>query len=262
MEKNSIRELYQGIFKISTPMVIDGKNYLEDDTLLFFNNIQEITFGEDILQKESRGGWNNRSLVNWTMTKEVSASLNVGVINNLTYGLLNSNKIKSFETKSISQIENKEVINKRIKCNHPIDITKSISLYKIINGTTEDKILDYSIENDTIILDRDISNNVLVDYWYNYTDSGKYIEIGNRDLNGYLKFTGKFYYVDEFSGVRKTGLLEIPRLRINGSFNIRLGRNISPIISNLNFQAIPVGDRESSYAIKISYLNEDIDSEI
>ena len=87
------------------------------------------------------------------------------------------------------------------------------------------------------------------------------VNVGQKDLNGYLMFVGKFRYTDEYTAVQKTGLIEIPRLRINSNFAINLGRNTNPLVSALQFQAIPLGSREQATTVSVSYLDEDIDGD-
>ena len=122
---------------------------------------------------------------------------------------------------------------------------------------------DLDTNNDnTITLEEDIENNVLVDYWYKYDTGFEILSIGKKDINGYLQFVGKFYYTDEYSGVNKTGLIEIPQLRISSDFDLRFGRNTNPFISVLNFEAIRNGVRGDGKALEIIYLDRDIDADI
>ena len=262
MEKYGIKNLYQASLKTCNDMKILGTQYSAGDTLLYFDNIQEMVFNEDREEVAARGGWNNREHVIWEITHSIAASINMGVVNKLGYGLINKVAPKHEEGRAINQIENREVVNSRITLLHSIDDSKPIVVWRVANGAIQNKILDFSVSGDTITLGESINDNVLVDYWYQYSTGYDILSIGKKDINGYLQFVGKFYYTDEYSGVNKTGLIEIPQLRISSNFDLRFGRNTNPFISVLNFEAIPNGIRGDGKAIEIIYLDSDIDADI
>ena len=262
MEKYGIKNLYQAAIKTCNDIKILGTNYKAGDTLLYFDNIQEMVFNEDREEVAARGGWNNREHVIWEITHSISCSMNMGVINKLGYGLVNKVAPVYAEGRSINQIENCEVEGTAIHLLHFVDASKPVVIWEVQNGAIQNKILDFTIDDNTINLEESINNNVLVDYWYQYTTGYELLSIGKKDINGYLQFVGKFYYTDEYSGVNKTGLIEIPQLRISSDFALRFGRNTNPFISVLNFEAIPNGVRGDGKAIEIIYLDKDIDAEI
>ena len=260
--KSGIRDIYQASIKTLTPLVIGGRNYPAGATLLYFNNIQELSFTEDKESVYAHGGWNDRNLVEWEITHFINCAINLGVVSKLGYGLINKTSLQEGEDLYINQIENLEADEGRIETLHPIDSSKPISIFTVVNGSADEEILEFTVEGNTIILGNSFDGTVIVDYWYYYQNGLSTIDIGRRDLNGFLMFTGKFYYVDEYTGVRKTGLIEIPKLRIESDFSIRLGRNTNPFISILNFEAIPDGERGKGIALKIHYLNEDLDADL
>lgn len=262
MEKYGIKNLYQAALKAGTDMEILGIKYSAGDTLLYFDNIQEMVFNEDREEVAARGGWNNREHVIWEITHSIAASMNMGVINKLGYGLVNKVAPQHEVGRAINQIENVEVEDDTITLLHSIDTSKPIIVWEVEDGAIQHKILDFSVQDNTIILEEPIENNVLVDYWYQYDSGYDILSIGKKDINGYLQFVGKFYYTDEYSGVNKTGLIEIPQLRISSNFDLRFGRNTNPFISVLNFEAIPNGDRGDGKAVEIIYLDSDIDADI
>lgn len=262
MEKYGIKNLYQASLKTCDDMEILGIRYSAGDTLLYFDNIQEMVFNEDREEVAARGGWNNREHVIWEITHSVAASMNMGVINKLGYGLVNKVAPQHSEGRAINQVENREVNGVTIEVFHSIDDSRPITIWEVENGAIQHKILDFLVNGNTITLEEEINNNVLVDYWYQYNTGYDILPIGKKDINGYLQFVGKFYYTDEYSGVNKTGLIEIPQLRISSNFDLRFGRNTNPFISVLNFEAIPNGIRGDGKAIEIIYLDSDIDAEI
>ena len=117
------------------------------------------------------------------------------------------------------------------------------------------------MQDDTLILE-DTDIDVLVTYWYDVDIDYQTVDVGAKDFNGYLKFVGKFYYTDENTSNRKTGIIEIPKLLIQSNFNLNFGRNTSPLISVLQFAVIPDGSRYKRKSIQVTYLDDDIDADI
>ena len=262
MDKSGIKDIYQATIKTLSPLTINGQQYKAGDTLFYFDNIQELSFTEDKESVYAHGGWNDRNLVEWEIMHAINCSINVGVLSPIEYGVVNKTLAKKSTALSVNQIENLEVDGTTILTYHSIDSTKPVRVWSVVNGSADTEILDFTVDDDTIILENEYDGNVLVDYWFNYQSNLTTLNIGQRDLNGFLMFTGKFYYVDEFTGVRKTGLIEIPKLRIESDFSIRLGRNTNPFISILNFQAIPDGERGKGIALKMHYLDIDLDADL
>lgn len=256
-----IKDIYEASLKAAVSMDIMGTHYDIGDTILYFDKIQEILFQENKNVNDARGMFDNRSLVHWESTKEVNCIMNMGTVSHLAFGIMNGNMIKRLPTKKINQYERVYVgMNGKAKVKHIVDTNSKISIYELENDRRVRKILDYTIEDDTIILE-DKNIDILVDYYFLYNQGMEIVNVGQKDLNGYLMFVGKFRYTDEYTAVQKTGLIEIPRLRINSNFAINLGRNTNPLVSALQFQAIPLGSREQATTVSVSYLDEDIDGD-
>lgn len=256
-----IKDIYEASIKAAVPMDVMGVHYDVGDTILYFDRIQEVLFQENKNVNDARGAFDNRSLVYWETTKEVNCIMNMGTVSHLAFGMMNGNVIKRLPAKKINQYERIYVgTNGKAKVRHSIDTNSKISIYKLENDRRASKILDYEIDGDTLILEEK-NIDILVDYYFIYDQGMEVVNVGQKDLNGYLMFVGKFRYTDEYTAVQKTGLIEIPRLRINSNFAINLGRNTNPLVSALQFQAIPLGSREQAITVSVSYLDEDIDGD-
>ena len=257
-----VQDLRQAVLKATNPMIIYGQKYEPDDVILYFNSIQNVAFQEILNTADARGGFDNRSHVHWETTREINGMLEMGIISQLTMGLMNRALLKKeIKPKMIDQLEeSKSNTLAQVELKHkPADPTK-VKVYQVINGTVIRKKLDYTINGTTLQLEiADI--NVLVDYQFQYLGTSQIVDIGHKDLDGYLKFVGKFYYTNEYDGSEKTALIEIPRLRIDSSFQISIGRNTNPLISTLRFTALPINDRENNVTMRITYLDEDIDGD-
>ena len=91
----------------------------------------------------------------------------------------------------------------RAKVKHIVDTNSKISIYELENDRRVRKILDYTIEDDTIILE-DKNIDILVDYYFLYDQGMEIVNVGQKDLNGYLMFVGKFRYTDQHSNFKQS----------------------------------------------------------
>lgn len=261
LDNYGIKNIYEASIKTLFPITILDTTYEAGETILYFDEIQEISFQEEKNTATARGSFNSKPLIAWDETKEINGVMNLGTVNPISFGFLNKNILKEKKGFFINQFEKIYVGNDGIGIlKHEISQDKKIHVYEIRNNQKVREILDFSIEKNTIILE-DKNLDLFVDYYFYYSEGIKYIDIGQKDLNGYFMFVGKFRYTDEYSAVQKTGIFEIPKLRINSNFSITLGRNLNPLISMLQFQAIPTGDRENRKTLQIEYLEEDIDGD-
>ena len=190
-----VQDLRQAVLKATNPMVIYGQKYEPDDVILYFNSIQNVAFQEILNTADARGGFDNRAHVHWETTREINGMLEMGIISQLTMGVMNRALLKKeIKPKMIDQLEeSKSNTLAQVELRHkPADPTK-VKVYQVINGTVIRKKLDYTINGTTLQLEiADI--NVLVDYQFQYLGTSQIVDIGHKDLDGYLKFVGKFYY--------------------------------------------------------------------
>lgn len=262
-----VKDIYQGALLAGTPMTINSHKFEENDVLIYFDSIQQITFSEDSDSTSAKGGFNNRDQVMWNTTKGVDCQLQTGRISKLGFGIINQTILNNINNiKSIRQFDTIKLdISGEGQLKHtPItdNEKKKIKVYEMFNGVMGREILDYSIEGSTIKIETTDITDILVDYWFYYNTNANSINIGEKTLNGFFKFVGKFYYSDEQGSSRKTAIIEIPKLIITGEFDINFSRNASPLVSLFQFKAVPLGDREKTKTVEVFYLDEDIDGEI
>lgn len=257
-----IKDLYEASIKATFPITILGKTYEEDETILYFDKIEQIFFQEKTSTRAARGGYGNPGLVFWNHTTDLDCSMEMGTISQLAFGLANETIIKKIKESTISQIETLVVDEKgRAQLKHTPDLAKPIHVYLKRNGKIVSKIVKFKIEESTLFLENLVEEEIVADYYFLYQSSIKQLNVGQKDLNGFLKFVGKFRYTDEYTAVQKTGIIEIPKIRIISDFSIAFGRNVSPIIQTIQFQAVLTGDRQNQKALSIDFLEDDIDGD-
>ena len=265
MDNNyGIKDLYKGYFLAGPKTVVNGQAYSENEIILEFDNIQEIAFGEDIASVSAKGGYLNPVLINWESVRGMFGAINMGRVSPNTFSMLTRANIKTVEdtTKSLPYSQ-KEYIDENgiFEFEHSPNTSYPIKIWELSKGKKSREIIDYEMQDDTLILE-DTDIDVLVTYWYDVDTDYQTVDVGSKDFNGYLKFDGKFYYTDENTSNRKTGIIEIPKLLIQSNFNLNFGRNTSPLVSVLRFAVIPDGSRFKRQSIQITYLNDDIDADI
>lgn len=259
MEDNfGIKELYDVQIKAIFPIEIGNKTYEPGESIIRFNKIQVSTLTERKSRRSARGGYGNIRLIDWENTDEVSFILSEGIISKVGLALLsNSILTKSEENNGIvipySQIleSNQEgVINTKFQ---PVN-DNTLFIY---NKDTGEKIKPVKIEENHIYIDENFTN-VIVDYTFNYMNKSENYFIGKKLFNGYLKLEGKIRLRDDEDGHIKTGIIEMPKIKIMSDLKLRLGRDVSPYVYQFNIIGVPVGARNDRYVCKISILDTEL----
>jgi hypothetical protein len=83
----------------------------------------------------------------------------------------------------------------------------------------------------------------IVDYNFDYREKASILTVGHSLTNGYLSLSGKTRVKDEITGQVKTGILNIPKLKLMSDLSIRLGSDAIPQIGYLDAVAVPEGVR-------------------
>ena len=265
MDNNyGIKDLYKGYLLAGTKTTVNGQAYEENEIILEFDDIQQIAFGEDIQSISARGGYQNPVLINWETARNMYGAINMGRVSPNGFALIARSNINSVEegTKSLPYSQEVYIDSDGIfTFDHSPNTSYPLKVWALSKGKKTREIVDYIMQDDTLILE-DTDIDVLVTYWYDVDIDYQTVNVGAKDFNGYLKFVGKFYYTDENTSNRKTGIIEIPKLLIQSNFNLNFGRNTSPLISVLQFAVIPDGSRYKRKSIQVTYLDDDIDADI
>lgn len=254
MEDYGIKELYDVVLKSTLNMEFGEKNYSPNEVILRFDKIQIAAIDEHKISRTAKGGYGNADLIFWDNTKDVSFKVAQGVLSPQSLSVLSNSKLGEIENEVISipcsELDIQPVNNVLILKHKPNGIGF------IYNKETGEKIY----EN---INQQRYGYNVpaTADYYYDYSNGGKILTIGERQFNGYLKLEGKMRLKDDNDGHEKTAIVTIPKLRITSSLAMKLGRNANPMVGNFSFVGYPVGVRSSQKVMDIIFLNDDIDSD-
>lgn len=256
----SLKELYDVFLKTTYPMEIAGKQFEEGETLCIFDKIQISSFNENKSVITAHGGFEDRDRVFWESTKDVDITFSQGIFNHLQFALLtNANLIYTQENTSI-KIPNRETVESgetrivtlsKIPCG-------SVFFYKVETG--EKVQLTYLDQKHYLAPAAFVE--YICDYYYDYDDGAQFVTIGNQLIKGFLRVEGKTRVKDDITGKTRTGIIEIPKLKLMSGLSIRLGKNANPVVANFRTAAIPVGTGGTSVAINFFFLNDDVDSDM
>lgn len=258
----SLKELYDVFLKTTYPMEIAGKQFQEGETLCVFDKIQIASFNERKTVITAHGGFEDRDRVFWESTKEIDIDFSQGIFNTLQFALLNNAKLlRTVDNTALripirEKIESnrqKKVVLSYVPCAHT-----EVFFYNVQTGEK----VDLPFIQERVYEAPATFTEYLCDYYYDYEDGAQYVMLGNRLINGFLRLEGKTRVKDDITGKTRTGIIEIPKLKLMSGLSMRLGKNANPVVANFKTVAVPIGARENSTVINIFFLNDDIDSDM
>lgn len=256
MENNyGIKELYSVALKATYNMEIGGRVYEPGEVVLCFDSIQVASLSENKTYTNASGGFENKTLITWDNTKNVTFNCTQGVVSKNSLAILSDSQLAKTLDKAVISVpiigEEQSPVNGVITLKHKPNGTGFI-----YNKNTREKLFS-NISSQEFAYGEDI----IADYNYDYTNGAQILTVGQRLLNGYMRLEGKMRLKDDYDGHEKTGIIIIPKIEIASSLSIRLGRNADPMVSSFSFIGYPVGNRGTQKVCDIQFLNDDIDSD-
>ena len=256
----SLKELYDVYLKTTYPMEIAGKNYSKGEPLCVFDKIQISNFNEQKKYISAHGGYKDKDWIVWEDSKGMALTFSQGIFNELQFALLSNSKILKTEPNMYIKIphkevvesnENNEVVLSKIPCDSPF-------FYNLETGEKLD--LQKSTEN--IYLAPDPYVTIACYYYYDYDNGARIVTVGNTLVTGFLRLEGKTRVKDDITGKTRTGIIEIPRLKLMSGLSMRLGENANPVVAEFKTLAVPSGTGRDNTVMNIFFLNNDIDADI
>ena len=254
------KELYDVSLKSTFPMRIGNREIEAEETILHFDKIEISTLDTVTSRVAAVGGFDNRPQVIWENTKQVNFTIKKGVLSRTSWALISNSKILT-STESTNRL--------RINCYEELESNeegKVILKYTpeklfLYNAVTNEKIKEYEIADNIITLAEPYLS-VVADYTYIYKDNYETLKIGKRLLEGFLSLEGKIELKDDKDGLEKTGILKIPKITLVTDLSIRLGTEAQPMVGIFNMIGFPVGSRGNSSVCSITFLEENLRSDI
>lgn len=256
----SLKELYDVFLKTTYPIEIAGTEFQAGETICIFDKIQLAGFYEHKSVVTAHGGFNDADRVFWESTKEVQLDFSQGIFNEVQFALLNNaqiiktvqgSAIKIPVREEVESNDQKLVILTNKPCGQPF----------FYNKETGEKVQLTFVDNKTFIAPSAYLD-LICDYYYDYEDGARMVAIGNQLCKGYLRLEGKTRVKDDITGKTRTGIIEIPKLKLMSGLSMRLGKNANPVVANFKTLASPVREGGFSSVINIFFLDDDVDSDM
>lgn len=257
-----IKELYDVTLRATFPITIKGKTYKENESIIKFNNIQLAPLAENKNRIYATGGYGNRRLVEWESTTDVTFVLSEGVISKTGLALLSNSKLlekkqgEKIRIPFCEELETNE--NNFIETKYAPINDNTLFFYDKENGELITPLL---MEDNKITFDKPYQE-IIIDYNFWYEEKAEILSVGSRLINGYLKLEGKTRLKDDGDGHVKTGIFEIPKVKLMSDLSMRLGRDADPYVYRFQIAGLPVGNRGNQYVCKFIMLDNEIDSDL
>lgn len=255
----SLKELYEVRLKATYPIEIAGYSFEEDETVCFFDKIQIFGLSDKKNFISARGGYGNRDRVFWEERQDTELVFSQGIFNIVQFGLLCNSKTILLQEGDFVRVPNREIVESdedgKVRFSHT-----PCGPFFIYDATTGEK-LTYEVENEQTLVVETPYLNVLLDYYYDYSEKTHMVTLGDGLIEGYFRLEGKTRVKDDITGKTRTGIIEIPKLKLMSGLSMRLGKNANPIVADFRGIAVPTGERGVTSVLNIFFLDDDIDEE-
>ena len=256
-----MQELYFVQLKSTYPIEIKGKSIAAGEVIAAFDKIQIANFNDIHREVSAQGGYQNRKLVIWNRTEGVNLIFTQGIFSKTQLGLMNNTRLVDISSNQIVRIAQRDELETdsegKITLTHaPID-----SWIFVYNKETGEKLTGLTFVDETTLQTPLVYKDVIVDYEYGYDNGADVSFIGEDIFEGYVTLEGRSRIKDDVTGETHTAIIYIPKLKITSDFNLTLGTNAQPVVGKFSGIALATGDRGSSKALEICFLDEDIDKD-
>ena len=259
----SLKELYEVKIKTTYEKRVGNRVYQPGETLLYFDKIQNANFQENKVRVSANGGWDNRARIVWQTTKEVHLNFTQGIFSKFQWAMLSNSKILLPESEEDILVSQRETLEsgeeKTITLKH-LPAT-NIFVYDS-NGAAVTYTVDETDSSGLTWIMPKKWETYTIDYDWNYGGGNTIMKVGDELVAGWLALEGKTRTKDDISGKVRTAIITIPRMKLVSALSMRLGEKATPVAANFAAIGYPVGWKGSTTAMNITFLEDDIDSDM
>lgn len=260
-----IKELYDVTLKTTSDMKVGNRSFEEGEPLLYFDKIQIASIDEDISRFSATGGKSNRNLIIWEDTKEVSFTLQEGVLSRLSFAMLtNASVISRDENNDYVIVPKRELFTTdgdgKVELKYEPMMDEAFFVYNE-DVRDNEKVEKYRVNGKVLTLPDHPYTSGSVSYYFSYRNKFDAYHIGEKLFNGYLRLEGKVYFKEDEGGLNKTTLFEMPRVRLMSGLNMRVGERADPVVSTFEIAGFPQSNQDKTIC-KITLLDDDVDYDI
>ena len=256
----NFKELYQVSLKATLPIEVGGNKIEPGETIASFDKIQIANFQEIKSVVSANGGFDNRGLLFWESTKEIKINFSQGIFSKIQLALMSNTSLVENLGEEIVPINVREEFESDEGGKIVIGRTLRDPIF-VYDAQTGKKLNGWSRADDVIYINEQYKS-VIVDYWYGYENGCTTLRVGKPLTTGFLSLTGKMRVKDDITGKVKTGIINIPKLRLMSDLSMRVGSDAIPQVGRLDAIAVPEGVRGQTKIMEIIFLNDDIDADM
>ena len=255
-----LKELYFVTIKSTYPMRIKGKDIQAGEVIAAFDKVLISVFDEDKKFVSAHGGFEDKDRVWWETTKDVRVSFTQGIFSKAQFSLMNNVQLFDHVDPDPIYIPRREILESN---ENGVVTLSSIPFdpFFIYDLKTGEK-LTYTKSGEKSFTIVYPFTEVVVDYYELYNKGAQLFKIGKTLSDGFFLLEGRTRVKDDITGQTKTGIITIPRLKLVSDLSMRLGREASPVVTQLNAIACPTDIGGMKTVMDILLLEDDIDSDM
>lgn len=254
-------ELTEVLIKTTQPLTLNGVTFEDGETIAAFDKIQVANFREEKMRWTAHGGLDDRDRVWWETVKDVRLSFTQGIFSRTQLGLLYNSKVLAPPALTTIPICSREVVESDENGDVLFGHTPMTPLF-VYDCATGARITNYTIVTNNKINVGAPYKNVLLDYFWSYANGYSAFISGRQLTNGTFVLFGKTKVKDDITGQVKTGIIQIPKLKLMSDLSIQLGNKATPVVGRMDAIACPVGEHGQQSVMELVFLNDDIDSDM
>lgn len=256
-----LSELTNVLIKATQPLTLNGREFSDGETIAAFDKIQVANFREEKIRVTAHGGYDDRDHVWWESVKDVRLSFVQGIFSRTQLGLLYNSKVLNPPTPTRFTLCERELT----ESDENGDVTfkhQPLTPLFVYDYDSGERITDFTVLSDSRINIGSAYKNVLLDYFWSYENGYSAFISGRQLTNGTFVLTGKTKVKDDITGQVRSGIIQIPKLKLMSDLSIQLGNKATPIVGRMDAIACPVGEHGQESVMEIVFLNDDIDSDM
>lgn len=256
----SFKELYQVVLKATSNIEIDGKVIQPNETIAAFDKIQLANFRENVDVRTAHGGYRDLDRVWWESPKNIDLTFTQGIFSKIQFALMTNSRLLRKADESSIYI-NKRVIKDADDEGNVVLDEEPFDYFFIYDMSTGLPV-EYTQTGELQINVGLTVKSVLLDYASKYDNNADVLCIGAPLIQNCVYFEGRTRVKEDITGQVKTGILTIPKLKLMSDLSIRIGKDATPVVGTLHAVAIPFGARGNTRIMEMTFLEEDIDTDI
>lgn len=257
----SFKELYNCILKSTYSMNVGSREIEPGEVLCSFDHIQLANFKEVVSSVSASGGYGNQARITWENVKGINLTFSQGIFSKEQLALLSNSSLITSTDEDPFLVSYREELETNEEGIFEIKHTPNGKLF-IYDCETGKKIKDSEQVSETQFKITEAYKDIVVDYEYIYDKTVEQLKIGLPLTGGFLSLEARTKIQEDTTGIIRSGILKVPKLKLVSDLTITLGKSSAPTIATFKAVGHPSGVKGRERVMELTFLEEDIDSDI